>query len=88
MTREPMTILYCCNCGIRFDVTDGFYEHRLQDGKTFHCPNGHGQVFTDTCEEKNKRLAAKARELKRENQLLKAQVPQRAANGRFVEKAL
>jgi len=45
-------------------------------------------VFTDTCEEKNKRLAAKARELKRENQLLKAQVPQRAANGRFVEKAL
>lgn len=31
----------CPTCGVEFDVRDGFYNLRNEDGKTFYCPNGH-----------------------------------------------
>lgn len=38
----------CCQCNIRFDITDELYAARKSDGKAFYCPNGHQLVFKDT----------------------------------------
>lgn len=36
----------CCNCGITFALDEELLNFRKKDGKTFFCPNGHGQNFT------------------------------------------
>ncbi len=40
--------LTCCvdGCGIEFCLPRSVYERRLEDHKTFYCPNGHSQHFT------------------------------------------
>lgn len=37
----------CCNCGIAWAWPVEMRERRIKDGKTFWCPMGHGQSFTD-----------------------------------------
>lgn len=55
----------CCNCGVVFGLDSGLRAQRLNDHKTFYCPNGHGQVYS------GKTDAEKAREeLARANQRL------------------
>lgn len=36
----------CLDCGIMFGMPLELEEVRKKDGKTFFCPNGHGQYFT------------------------------------------
>ena len=38
----------CCNCGIPFYMTKDLKKRRLEDGKWFYCPQGHGQHYTET----------------------------------------
>lgn len=38
----------CCTCGVEFGVPDEYDTHRRNDGRTFYCPNGHGQSYTDS----------------------------------------
>lgn len=35
----------CYSCGISFGMPDDYYDYRLQDHRTFWCPNGHSQSF-------------------------------------------
>lgn len=42
----------CCSCGMAFYVTADFQARRQADGKSFCCPLGHGQHYTETTEEK------------------------------------
>lgn len=40
-----MVTLHCAGCNIAFCLPQLVYERRLQDGKSFFCPNGHGNEF-------------------------------------------
>ena len=40
--------LECAHCGIDFALPQNFIEQRRDDGKTFWCPSGHGNVFGDS----------------------------------------
>jgi len=59
----------CSECGIVFGVPDGWHESRRNDGKSFYCPNGHGQHYPKGESEKEK--------LRRERDLLAQRVAQR-----------
>lgn len=38
----------CITCGIHFAVPMGFERQRRDDGRSYHCPNGHSQRYTET----------------------------------------
>lgn len=42
-----MTTIACYKCGINFGMPDSFHRSckKKGPGKTFYCPNGHGQVY-------------------------------------------
>lgn len=42
-----MEIEHCCKCGIVFAITKALKTRRLNDHKSFYCPNGHGQYFSE-----------------------------------------
>lgn len=44
----------CVECGVEF--ASPVIAKRLDDGKTFYCPNGHSQSYTETESSKLKRL--------------------------------
>ena len=60
---EPIT---CVSCGIVFQVPDEWDESRVDDGRTFWCPNGHGQSYEDSTDEKLKSLERENLELKKQ----------------------
>ena len=49
-----LVVCTCGECGVKFGMDEYFYERRQEDGKTFHCPNGHKRIFTqrETLKEK------------------------------------
>ena len=52
----------CCNCGILFAVSETMNNHWKDDKKTFHCPNGHPQSYTESEADRLKvRLDAKVK---------------------------
>lgn len=64
-----MVDICCANCGIIFGVPAHWQSSRQEDGKTFYCPNGHTQVYSQVNSEKEK--------LRRERDLLAQRVAQR-----------
>lgn len=49
----------CFKCGCVFGLTAEMRTTLQRTGETFHCPNGHGQVFAESTEQKlAKQLAA------------------------------
>jgi hypothetical protein len=50
MSNEVHT--HCHACGIEFCLTRALYKARLHDGGAFYCPNGHGNVFRPSADEK------------------------------------
>lgn len=38
----------CCVCGVWFAMSDELNRFRRKGKKTFHCPNGHPQSYTET----------------------------------------
>ena len=45
----------CCNCGTPFAMASGLYDQLQRTGKSFYCPNGHSQHYTETTENKLKK---------------------------------
>ncbi len=41
----PAAYEECFRCGVPFAVPRGYRVQRLKDGRTFWCPNGHGQAY-------------------------------------------
>src|ERR1039458_7065019 len=35
----------CCVCGLAYAMPAEFRAKRVEDGKTFYCPNGHTQIY-------------------------------------------
>lgn len=62
----------CGECGITFAMPISFRAARMDDGKTFYCPNGHGRVFTDTTEAKLRRELERERAARQRAEELRA----------------
>lgn len=45
----------CCNCFTHFAMDSDLRQRRLDEGGTFYCPNGHGQVFSESTVNKLKK---------------------------------
>lgn len=53
----------CCTCFMRFAVPKSFDAARRKDGKSFFCPAGHSQSYTDS---ENDRIRRERDRLKQE----------------------
>jgi hypothetical protein len=42
---ETFTVHHCGECGVAFAMADSFMNRRIEDKKTWYCPNGHARVF-------------------------------------------
>lgn len=79
-TNEEATT--CCNCGVEFASPILFQRHR--DGEMFYCPNGHGQHYIKTTEQRlREELEAERR--KRENAESDAQWHKSQAKGAAIQ---
>ncbi len=54
----------CYKCGVTFQMTTAVYNRRYRDGKSFYCPNGHGQVYSRR-QDSEEKLEAEVARLKR-----------------------
>jgi len=55
-TELAMSTHICGECGIVWAMTKEFEEARMDDHKTFYCPNGHGRYYSqESDKEKLKR---------------------------------
>jgi len=65
----------CCNCGILFAMTENFKDRKLNDHKSFYCPEGHGQHYTAKSESDKLREVLRREELERQQaeEMLKAE---------------
>lgn len=66
----------CANCGMPFGITPDFEQRRRQDHRSFYCPSGHSQSYSQESEEERlrKRLEAEQRQTRMERELrLKAE---------------
>lgn len=78
------TTLYierCYLCATLFAMDTYLQQERKSDGRSFFCPNGHGQIYT-------KSLAAELEEAKRSAEQLRADLDQAAAARRKLESDL
>ncbi len=65
--KSIIVIQQCCECGINFGIPEDFKNILLDNGKTFYCPNGHSQYFTNK-KSLEDRLKIKERQLKEERE--------------------
>ena len=42
-----MVVEHCCKCGVAFAITKALEAERANDHKSFWCPNGHGQHYSE-----------------------------------------
>lgn len=62
----------CCVCFVTFAMTKEFHHERQKDRKTFYCPLGHAQHYTNETEEQQRirHLEMDKKRLERENAVL------------------
>jgi len=74
MCNENLTEMKCIKCATKFGIDPILNKNLLRSGRTFYCPNGHGQVYSKPIEKKvtelenklnkkNRQLAKMSREL-------------------------
>lgn len=56
----------CVNCSIEFYMTEQLYKQRLEDGKSFFCPAGHSQYYTNSCKSKLEKAQKDIESLRRQ----------------------
>lgn len=57
----------CCNCGTPFAMTKELRDRRLEDHKSFYCPNGHSQSYTGKTEAQKLREQLERMEIQRDH---------------------
>ena len=55
-------ILDCWNCGVPFGLTNDYDDRRRDDCRTFYCPNGHPQSYSESEADRLRRELDAARE--------------------------
>lgn len=66
--------IICCNCGTLFSMESILDDLRRKDGKTFWCPNGHGQSYTNAPDKKIETLESELEEAQIEIRQLKCEL--------------
>ena len=61
--QTTMVTETCFKCGVLFGMEEGYQNQKRRDGTSFHCPNGHGQIYTDSDKKKIKRAEVRIRDL-------------------------
>jgi len=65
----------CCTCDILFFIRKDFLDRKRNDHSAFHCPNGHGNVYPITNEQKDAQLAiTENARLKKDNETLREEL--------------
>lgn len=64
-----LVVCTCGDCGVNYGMEEKYYEKRLEDAKTFYCPNGHGRIFTHR-QTMQQRIASLADDLVRKDRRL------------------
>lgn len=60
----------CCQCGVLFAIPEDLRNRRLEDHKSFYCPNGHCMSFTgETNEQKAKKARAELEQVRKQLEL-------------------
>lgn len=73
-----MTLVTCFKCGVPFGMPSQLQQHFLDSGDSFHCPNGHGQHYTETTIQRlQKQIEKERQETERRAQQLKATIESR-----------
>ena len=54
-TSVTLSTLSCSECQVLFALTNGFIAKRLEDRKTWYCPNGHSQWYPGKTEEQKRK---------------------------------
>lgn len=57
-----MSTIVCCDCGIQFVVPENWHRKRLEDKRTFWCPNGHQQAYVKSKVDKLAEELSRARQ--------------------------
>lgn len=72
----------CCVCGIEFGCPKHYIDKRREDGKGFHCPNGHNLSFGDGTNEvlRRERDRLKQRLAEKDDAIYEAQDERDRAN--------
>lgn len=47
-TSTQLYVQSCCSCGVTFGMPNDMDDQRRKDGKSFYCPNGHSQSYSET----------------------------------------
>lgn len=55
-TQTTFIMEECYSCGVPFGISETTYRQAKDKGTTFYCPNGHGQVYIESREQKLKEL--------------------------------
>lgn len=66
---ERLVTETCYSCGVLFAMAEDYRDHRLKDGKNFHCPSGHSQAYVQGKTDEQKLREASARETALKDQL-------------------
>jgi predicted DCC family thiol-disulfide oxidoreductase YuxK len=51
----------CANCGVIYALHQEYDQRRRDDGKSFYCPNGHSQAYSETAADRAKKEAERLR---------------------------
>ena len=54
---DPMWTQRCLHCDIAYSVPSTFDQQRRRDGRTFYCPNGHGESYREGEAERQRKRA-------------------------------
>lgn len=77
------TVNDCPSCGVVYALTKDYEARRLEDGKSWHCPNGHSVMFTKSESTKQRERAdSLARQLENANTARRAARDQAEASER------
>lgn len=82
LTYSTTLILETCfDCGVPFGMSETLYRQRLDDSRTFYCPNGHGQHYTRRQNLEAELKAARSRARHLDDQLQATERSRRAYKG-------
>lgn len=59
--RADLEVLSCSECGLLWAMPETYVNRRRNDGRLFYCPNGHGQLYRETEEDRQRKRASAER---------------------------
>lgn len=69
---QNMIIEHCCSCGMAFAMTTQFHDQRRNNGRSFCCPAGHSQHYSESnIKKKNREIQQLKEQLQQKENALR-----------------